>query len=150
MRSLFLKIFLSYWMAQALFLVLAILVTIALRERGESAVWDAQQSTIFGKSVQAYEQGGQAEVRRYLDDVRESQHVRVYLLDEHGQGVSGRDLPHWAESLGKGVRPSVHDFWQRWMPSPFRRQSLVAASGHRYTLVAFLPPGGPFGAGRRS
>ena len=147
MRSLFLKIFLSYWMAQALFLVLAILVTIALRERGESAVWDAQQSTIFGKAVQAYEQGGQAEVRRYLDDVRESQHVRVYLLDEHGQGVSGRDLPHWAESLGKGVRPSVHDFWQRWMPSPFRRQSLVAASGHRYTLVAFLPPGGPFGPG---
>ena len=33
------------------------------------------------------------------------------------------------------------------MPSPFRRQALVADSGHRYTLVAFLPPGGPFGPG---
>ena len=31
MKSLFLKIFLSFWAAQALFLVLAILVTIALR-----------------------------------------------------------------------------------------------------------------------
>ena len=31
MKSLFLKIFLSFWAAQALFLVLAILVTIALQ-----------------------------------------------------------------------------------------------------------------------
>ena len=30
MRSLFLRIFLSYWMAQALFLVLAIIVTFAI------------------------------------------------------------------------------------------------------------------------
>ncbi len=45
MKSLFLKIFLSYWVAQALFLALAILITVALRERGESAIWDAQQAT---------------------------------------------------------------------------------------------------------
>ena len=32
-------------------------------------------------------------------------------------------------------------------PSPFRRQTLVAGSGHRYTLIAFLPPSGPFGPG---
>ncbi len=44
MKSLFLKIFLSYWMAQALFLALAILITLAMRERGESAIWDAQQA----------------------------------------------------------------------------------------------------------
>jgi len=36
MKSLFLKIFLSYWAAQALFLALAILITLALRERGET------------------------------------------------------------------------------------------------------------------
>jgi len=35
MRSLFLKIFLSYWVAQALFLVLAILITVAMRERAK-------------------------------------------------------------------------------------------------------------------
>ena len=56
-------------------------------------------------------------------------------------------LPRWAESLGKGVEPPRRDFWQRVTPSPFRRQVQVAASGHRYTLVAFLPPGGPFGPG---
>ena len=60
MKSLFLKIFLSYWVAQALFLVLAILITVAMRERGESATWDAQQSSVFAKAVQTYEQGGRS------------------------------------------------------------------------------------------
>jgi two-component system, OmpR family, sensor histidine kinase CpxA len=147
MRSLFLKIFLSYWVAQALFLVLAILITVAVRERGESATWDAQQSTVLSKAVQDFEHGGQPELRRYMDEVRESQHVRAYLLDQQGQEVGGRDLPHWAESLAKGITPPARDFWQRVMPSPFRKQSLTAASGHRYTLVVFLPPGGPFGPG---
>ena len=147
MKSLFLKIFLSYWVAQALFLALAILITLAVRERGESAIWEAQQGTVLKKAVQTYEQSGPVEVRRYLEEVRDSLHTRAYLLDDQGQDVSGHDLPRWAESLGKGVEPPRRDFWQRVTPSPFRRQTLVTASGHRYTLVAFLPPGGPFGPG---
>ncbi len=147
MRSLFLKIFLSYWVAQALFLVLAILITMAVRERGETAVWDAQQATVLGKAIQLYEQGGGADLRRYFDEIRESQHVRAFLLDDHGKDVSGRELPYWAESLAKGVAPPRRDFWQSVTPSPFRHQAMVAGSGHRYMLVAFLPPGGPFGPG---
>jgi two-component system sensor histidine kinase CpxA len=147
MKSLFLKIFLSYWAAQALFLALAILITVALRERGESAIWDAQQSTVLIKAIQTYEQSGPAELRRYLEEIRDSLHTRAYLLDDQGKEVSGRDLPRWAESLGKGAQPAPRDLWQRVTPSPFRRQVQVAASGRRYTLVAFLPPSGPFGPG---
>jgi two-component system sensor histidine kinase CpxA len=144
MRSLFLKIFLSYWVAQALFLVLAILATVILRERGEYSAWDGQQATVLTKAVQAYEQGGPAALRRYSDEVREALHVRMHLLNEQGQDVAGRDLPTWAESLGKGMHPPRRDLWQWVTPSPFRRQSLTASSGHRYTLVAFLPPRGSF------
>jgi two-component system sensor histidine kinase CpxA len=147
MKSLFLKIFLSYWMAQALFLALAILITVALRERGDAALWDAQQASVLNKAVQTYEQSGPANLRRYLEEVRDSLHTRAFLLDEQGKDVAGRELPRWAESLGKGVEPPRRDFWQRLTPSPFRRQVQVAASGHRYTLVAFLPPSGPFGPG---
>ncbi len=147
MKSLFLKIFLSYWMAQALFLALAILITLAVREHGETAAWDAQQGTVFNKAVQTYEQRGATELRRYLEEVRDALHTRAYLLDDQGNDVSGHDLPHWAESLGKGVEPTRRDFWQRVTPSPFRRQVQIAASGRHYVLVAFLPPSGPFGPG---
>ena len=147
MKSLFLKIFLSYWVAQALFVALAILITVAMRERGESAAWDAQQSTVLDKAVQAYEQGGPAEARRYFEEVRDSFHARAYLLDDHGQDVSGRELPRWAESLGKGVEPPRARLLAARDPQPIPPTGAGAASGHRYTLVAFLPPSGPFGPG---
>ena len=69
MKSLFLKIFLSYWVAQALFVALAILITVAVRERGESAAWDAQQAAVLEKAVQTYEQSGPTEARRYFEEV---------------------------------------------------------------------------------
>jgi membrane protein implicated in regulation of membrane protease activity len=43
MRSLFLKIFLSFWVAQAMFTVLAILLTMAMRPAREVSSIEAQQ-----------------------------------------------------------------------------------------------------------
>ncbi len=146
MRSLFLKIFLSYWLAQALFLVLAIIVTITLRQRGEFAAWEARQNAVLSEAVQTYEQAGQPELRRYLDDLHDSQHVRAFLFDDHGQELSGRPVPHWAESVARGAMPPPHDLWQRFAPSPFRRITLAASSGRHYTAVVMLPPG-PIGPG---
>ena len=146
MRSLFLKIFLSYWLAQALFFVLAVIVTVTLRQRGEFAAWEARQSAVLSEAVQIYERAGQAELRRYLEDVREAQHVRAFLFDEKGQELSGRAVPHWADSVARGVMPRPHDLWQWFAPSPFQRRALTASSGRRYTMVVLLPPG-PIGPG---
>jgi len=146
MRSLFLKIFLSYWVALALFFVLAIIVTITLRQRGEFAAWEARQNAVLSAAVQTYEQAGQPELRRYLDDLHDSQHVRAFLFDDHGQELSSRPVPHWAESVARGAMPPPHDLWQRFAPSPFRRITLAASSGRHYTAVVMLPPG-PIGPG---
>ena len=51
MKSLFLKIFLSYWLAQALFIMLAMLVTLAMRPQREFTGFEAQQSKILGEAV---------------------------------------------------------------------------------------------------
>jgi len=144
MRSLFLKIFLSFWLAQALFLVLATLVTLAIRQQAESA-WEAEQAQILSQAVQAYETGGQPTLVQYLDQVRQSQGVRAYLLDENDQGLSGRRLPDWAkDGERKRPRPPRGSFLG-WMAARPQRQSITSASGHRYTLVMFPPPHGPFG-----
>ena len=55
MRSLFLKIFVSFWVAQALFLALAILVTVALRPTREVSAVEALQPQLLGDAVHAYE-----------------------------------------------------------------------------------------------
>ncbi len=144
MRSLFLKIFLSFWLAQALFLVLATLVTLAIRQQAEST-WEAEQAQILSQAVQTYETGGQAALAQYLDQVRQSQGARAYLLDENDQELSGRRSRDWAKD-GEHRRPrSSRGGFLGWMAARPQRQSITSASGHRYTLVMFPPPHGPFG-----
>src|SRR5271167_3799745 len=102
MRSLFVRIFLSYWLATALFVVLAILVTLAIRPSGEIAGVQAQQPRFLSEAVQAYQAGGEEGARKYLRSVRDSQHVRLYLFDEHGRELLGRQPPEWIERVERG------------------------------------------------
>ena len=140
MRSLFVKIFLSYWMAQALFLVLAILVTLAMRPPGEFSSLQAQQSTFLYESIQAYQTGGVEGARKYLRTVRDAQHLRLYLFDEHGQDILGRNPPDWITRVQRGEIRTADSFWGRLKPMQFLRSSTTTADGHGYTLVAELPP----------
>ena len=82
MKSLFLRIFLSFWMAQALFVVAAILVTVAFRPR--NSTFEALRATALNEAVNAYEEGGQAQLRKYFDNLDATQHVRGFLFNEQG------------------------------------------------------------------
>lgn len=137
MKSLFLKIFLSFWIAHALFLAFAIIVTVATRPaRG---TWDALGARALNESVQALERGGADQARAYLDDFERDQHIHVFLLNAAGEEVTGRHLPPWARDMARGsFRP---DFPWNLFPSRFVTQSATTAEGHRYTVLMELPPG---------
>jgi two-component system sensor histidine kinase CpxA len=140
MRSLFVRIFLSYWVAQALFLVLAILATLAIGHSGEISSVQAQQARFLNEAVQAYQTGGEEGARKYLRSVRDSQHVRLYLFDEQGRELLGRQPPEWIERVERGEVHTADTFWGRLRPMQFLREATTAADGHRYTLVTELPP----------
>jgi two-component system sensor histidine kinase CpxA len=141
MRSLFVRIFLSYWMAQALFLVLAILVTLAIHPSGEIAGVQAQQARFLNEAVQAYQTGGQEGARNYLRSVRDSQHVRLFLFDEKARDLTGRTPPEWILRVARGQTATADSLWGRFGPGRFLRQSTEVSDGHSYTLVIEFPPG---------
>lgn len=139
MKSLFLRIFLSFWMAQALFVVLAILVTIVFRPR--SATWEALRTSVLNDAVTAYEEGGEQGLHQYFDTLDSTQHVRAYLFDEHGNELSRRPAPDWAMRVASGGPRSPHDGFLFPAP-PMQRDSRASSDGkHRYTIVLGLPPG---------
>src|SRR5579863_7141780 len=108
MKSLFLRIFLSFWMAQALFVVAAILVTVAFRPHISS--WESLRTTVLTEGVAAYEEGGAAKVRQFLDNMDDTQHVRAFLFDENGVEVTQRGAPDWAIRVASGgPRVPAHD-----------------------------------------
>ena len=141
MRSLFLKIFLTYWLALALFMVLAILVTLAIRPPRENAAVEALQTKFLEDAIQAYQHGGAEEARHYLRSLHEGQHVWAFLFNEKGEELSGRRPPEWIDRVEQGQSRTVDSIWGRIGPMQFLRPSITAADGHRYVMVIQLPPG---------
>ena len=142
MKSLFLKIFLSFWAAQALFLVLAILVTMALRPARHGIESEAPQ--ILAEAVNAYQSGGERGTHEYLEEVWHTQHVRAFVFDPTGHELAGRMAPPWIEDVRRGVTPRgapphYRGWMSRLMPDPMLRQALTL-DGKRYTLVLELRP----------
>jgi two-component system sensor histidine kinase CpxA len=140
MKSLFLKIFLSFWMAFALFLVLAILVTLVLRPRSSS--WESLLTTALNDSVNSYEQGGAGALRDYLNNLEHAQHVRVFLFNENLDELSRRGAPDWAVRVARGGPRVSHEGFIFPAPPPVLRDFRASSDGtHRYTLVLAPPPG---------
>src|SRR5579863_204581 len=107
MKSLFWRIFLSFWIAQALIISAVILVTVVLRPR--SSTWEALRATALNDAVAAYEHGGDAELRQYMDELDSTQHVRAYLFNEEGTELSHRTPPDWAIRVAAGGPRSPRD-----------------------------------------
>jgi two-component system sensor histidine kinase CpxA len=140
MRSLFLKIFLSYWMAQALFLVLAIIVTFAMRPSREISNLQAQEPKFLNEALQAYQAGGEDGARKYLRNVHDSQHVRLFIFDDQGRDLLGRKAPEWIERVRRGRTHTADTFLGRFGPGQFLRQSITADNGRSYLVIVDFPP----------
>ncbi len=137
MKSLFLRIFLSFWAAQALFIVLAILVTIAMRPARRGI--ENQESEILAETVNAYQSGGERAAHEYLEGLWHTEHVRAFVFDPEGKELSGHQhIPPWIEDTRRGA--SFHHGWlDSLLPERIRRQALTL-DGKRYTLIIELPP----------
>jgi two-component system, OmpR family, sensor histidine kinase CpxA len=139
MKSLFLRIFLSFWLALAMFVVLATIVTVAFRPR--SATWEGLRTTALTDATAAYESGGPIALRQYADTFEATQHIRIFLFDEQGNELSHRPAPDWAIRVASGGPRTPHDGWIIPAP-PVQRDSNPSSDGkHRYTIVLGLPPG---------
>ncbi len=140
MKSLFLRMFLSYWLAQALFMVLAIIIVTALRPSREISNLQSEEATLLNNAVQAYQTGGEDGAWKYLRGVHELHHVRLFIADEQGKDIVGRKPPEWVRRAQLGEMRTAESFWGRLNRQQFLRSSMSTPDGHHYTLVIELPP----------
>lgn len=141
MKSLFLKIFLSFWLAQALFLVLAILTTLALRPSHDLMSAEVSRRRVAEEAVAAFNQGGERAAREYIENFENAQHVRIFLFNAQGNEVSGRVPPLWATEMARSGRVQVRSWLDHVMPQRFFFEPAATASGERYLMLMELPPG---------
>ncbi|HXP58923.1 MAG TPA: ATP-binding protein [Dongiaceae bacterium] len=142
MKSLFFRIFLSFWMAIALFVVLTYSFVAVFRQQ-RNPTWEALRSTALGDAIAAYEHGGENEVRDYLVNLENTQHVRVHVFDEHGREISGRHASTSMQSLATG-KPLPPRDGIVFPPPRILTESRASSDGHRYTITLGPPPGPRF------
>src|ERR1700674_4724039 len=149
MRSLFLRIFLSFWAAQALFVVLAILATIALSPARHGIENEAPQ--ILAEAVNAYQTGGERAAHDYEEELWRTQHVWAMAFDPSGHELAGRPGRPRMTGDARADGPPLdgptlggplhrHGWIDKLLPERVIRKALTL-DGKRYTLVLVLPPG---------
>jgi len=134
MRSLFLKIFVSFWVAQALFLALAILVTVALRPTREVSAVEALQPQLLGDAVHAYERGGVEQLRDYQHGLHETHRVHGILFVD-GKSALGHPAPPWFTEVARGERAPANTLRGRLNPHFQMLTASMDSNGHHYTFV---------------
>lgn len=143
--SLFLKVFLWFWLAMAL-VIGALFVTVELtRSRQRLSLYtgmDRAMDAFALRAAETYEREGGEGVRRLFGEPAGDPHVVFYLFDERGVEVDGREAP-----------PEVRDLARRALASgrieraPPRGRMFVAhpvdtSSGRRFVLADSAGPPG--------
>src|SRR5215469_678122 len=100
MRSLFLKIFLWFWLSVVLVSLTMAIIAGVTQFNSENGEWQ-NQAVVAGwaaRSVNIYEREGAEALKRYFEDLPKRP-MYAYLLDEHGTEVLGQKLPEQALRL---------------------------------------------------
>ena len=107
MHSLYWRIFLTFWLALALILVgtVTVAVNVASQHRTEST-W-VQRGQLYAQAARAFEGGGPAALRTWLDALGSSEPFsRTFVVEPSGKEMLGRPLPKFLRAPGDGGDPN--------------------------------------------
>jgi two-component system sensor histidine kinase CpxA len=147
MRSMFLKIFLWFWVTGVL-VGLAAVITLNLQPEMVVRRWKAAMSeaiSIYAQSAaEEYDHYGKDALQNYLQRLGGSAHIHGSLLDENGTPIFGMVPPPAMRLVGQTLRSGQPEFSIHG-DRALAAMKAVGPSGRIYVFVAFMPRG-PIGA----
>src|SRR5262249_29493663 len=113
MRSLFVKIFLWFWLTVVLIASILEIMSAVSRANSEEVEWQSR-AFVAGEAARAvdiYERQGAAALKEHFQHLPKRP-MHAYLIDEHGNEVLGQQLPEQAvqfahKDLDNGMAPSL-------------------------------------------
>src|SRR5262245_3122768 len=140
-RSLFLKIFIWFWLAMILINVALFAAVAITRPTPTGRSWRdlAQVGPNALKATEVYEQDGATALATTLQETERGSGVTATLFDENGRELSGRTVqPGAAELIQKAEKSNEIEFNFAGRNTLVARP-VVSAKGQRYTYVAHIP-----------
>jgi two-component system sensor histidine kinase CpxA len=141
-RRLFWKIFLPFWVAQALLLGV-LYIRLQHRAHADNPWWVQPERrlvpTLADLAVRRYEDGGQPALRALLDQSALPHRANYWLLDAAGRELSGRPMPE--EIRDYAQRALRHEGMVRPDEAVFVVAPATTARGTYLFIGEFIPPG---------
>ena len=149
MRSLLVKIFVSFWAIIVITIIAAGGLGYLYAERARSAMENFEVSDAMLAASTALQEDGRAGLTEWLHGLPDVTASLLYVLDDRGQDLLGRRLPAPVVMAvkrfgGPGIRrsPPPREFGNLRPARPFTQ--LIGPDGRAYTLFV-LPPQGKLG-----
>ncbi|HEX8070589.1 MAG TPA: ATP-binding protein [Pyrinomonadaceae bacterium] len=142
MSSLFLKVFLWFWLAMALVIGALLLTTELTRPRQPFPVstgLDRAMHTYAQLAAETYERDGRAGLLKFLGEPEGGTDISFYLFDERGAELTGRAAP--PDVRDAALRAAATDRLVRSPPTQraFTAHPVVTTAGRPYVLVDVFP-----------
>jgi signal transduction histidine kinase len=146
MRSLFIKIFLWFWLANTLVVGVLVLTTIGTPYgpgREGMRAFTGHMITLDGeKAVAILEHGGTTALRQWIDQVNRVAGGRLFLYSENGEELLSQSAPAGAKELAlRAARSGDTELAQPRRGVPLAARRVSGPDGKRYVALTQLPPG---------
>ncbi|MEE8343879.1 MAG: ATP-binding protein [Woeseiaceae bacterium] len=140
MRSLLIRIFLSFWLIIAITIGIAAVTGFYYSERSRVAFENFEHGDTILEASVALDKNGREGLVHWLKNFPGSRNITIYVLDEKRRDILGRRIPpHIARMVSRHRRHSPPPGMGRHDPRNLRRarplSQLVSADGQVYTLI---------------
>ena len=147
MRSLLIRIFLSFWLMIVVTIIVAAAMGAYYAERARAAIETFEVSEAMLDASASLQRDGRDGLTAWLRSLPGVTQSLIYVLDRHGRDLLARPLPRPVKIAVRrfgGARsqrqPARRDFGNLRPARPFTE--LVGPDGHVYTLFVLPPRGG--------
>jgi len=139
-RSLYLKIFIWFWLAMIIINVVLFAAFALTRPTPTRRSWRdlAQTGPNAQKAAEIYEQSGPQALSAALQATEKATGVGATFFDEYGKELSGRAVPPGAQELSAKAEES-RDIEFNFDANTLVARPVVSAKGQRYIYVAHIP-----------
>src|ERR1700693_1966535 len=135
MRTLFWKIFLSFWAVVAA----SIVGSLFFRPDAPLPAWQRWVSGAFAiqgqNLVQAYERGGVPELGRFMQHLRQGSYDQIFLLNAAGNDLAGQEVTPQARHIGERVAADGKVEFARVGNDTLLAERVVSNADTRYVVV---------------
>ncbi len=140
-HSLFLKIFIWFWLAMILINVALFAAVAITRPTPTGRSW--RDLTMVGPNAQkagdTYDQGGSAALAIYLREAENSSGINAVFFDDNGQELSGRVTPAGASELAAKATKSGDTEFNFAGRNTLVAKPVATSQGHHYIYIANIP-----------